>query len=176
MGDISEVSPVMLIVPCFSRHRAALEWAQEKCSENWGEIDCTSSLIEFDDTEYYQPSMGSDLKMLLLAFKKLINPAAIKEIKITTNKLEEEYCALARHQEDRPLNLDPGYITPAKFVLATTKDSSHRLYLGDGIYAEVTLYYSQGGWQDHFWTYPNYRRTEYKEFLTICRNKLLKKR
>ena len=78
-----------------------------------------------------------------------------------------------RHAEPRPLNLDPGYITPAKLVLASTKDHAHRIYLRDGIFAEVTLVYRQRKWQPLEWTYPDYRRDDYQRFFTQCREWLL---
>lgn len=80
---------------------------------------------------------------------------------------------LGRHAESRPLNLDPGYLTPAKLVLASTKDHAHRIYLRDGIFAEVTLVYRKGKWQPLEWTYPDYRRDDYQQFFTRCRERLL---
>ena len=77
------------------------------------------------------------------------------------------------HPEPRPLNLDPGYITAAKLVLASTKDHAHRIYLQDGIYAEVTLAYRHRAWQPLEWTYPDYRRADFQEFFTRCREFLL---
>ena len=74
--------------------------------------------------------------------------------------------------ESRPLNLDPGYLTAAKLVLASTKDHSHRLYLAEGIYAEVTLYYRDGRWQPREWTFPDYRRADYQEFFNAARRLL----
>ncbi|HEY2148030.1 MAG TPA: DUF4416 family protein, partial [Pirellulales bacterium] len=68
-----------------------------------------------------------------------------------------------------PLNLDPGYLTLAKLVLASTKDHAHLLYLGHGIYAEVTLYFKDGRWQHRDWTFPDYRRPDYQEFFTAAR-------
>ena len=78
----------------------------------------------------------------------------------------------AKHGESRPLNLDPGYITLAKLVLASTKDHSHRIYLGQGIYAEITLDLSRGGWQPSEWTYPDYRRADFHQFFVHCRDYL----
>ena len=66
------------------------------------------------------------------------------------------------------MNLDPGYITPAKLVLASTKDHAHRLYLADGIYAEVTLAFRGKQWQPLEWTYPDYRRADFQEFFTAA--------
>ena len=85
---------------------------------------------------------------------------------------EEEYQALGNHAEARPLNLDPGYITEAKLVLASTKDRDHRLYLDRGIFAECTLHYRQGIWQLRPWTYPDYQRADYHAFFLACRDYL----
>jgi hypothetical protein len=74
--------------------------------------------------------------------------------------------------ETRPLNLDPGYVSEAKLVLATTKDRDHRLYLQRGIYAEVTLHYYHRKWTPRDWTYPDYRSDEYHLFLDKCRDYL----
>ena len=117
--------------------------------------------------------MGTDLNKQFLAFERLIDPAALADIKRQTNDWEAEYAALGRHAEPRPLNLDPGYITPAKLVLASTKDHAHRIYLRDGIYAEVTLAYRHRQWQPLEWTYPDYRREDYQRFFTRCRDYLL---
>jgi hypothetical protein len=70
----------------------------------------------------------------------------------------------------RLLNLDPGYLTEAKLVLASTKDHAHRIYLSQGIYAEVTLSYRRGHWRHHDWTYPDYQRSDYQAFFDRCRD------
>jgi hypothetical protein len=80
---------------------------------------------------------------------------------------------MGQHSEPRPLNLDPGYITPAKLLLASTKDHAHRIYLAEGIYAEITLMFRQRRWQPTEWTYPDYRRDDYQEFFSQCREWLL---
>ena len=134
-----------------------------------GPIALASDAFDFTETDYYAATMGTDLKKQFLAFERLIDPAMLADIKRQTNEWEVEYAALGRHAEPRPLNLDPGYITPAKLVLASTKDHAHRIYLRDGIYAEVTLAYRQRQWQPLEWTYPDYRRDDYQRFFTRCR-------
>lgn len=76
----------------------------------------------------------------------------------------------------RPMNLDPGYIAPSKLVLASTKDYSHRIYLDDGVYGEVTLLFQQGAWRQFEWTYPDYRTPAYHEFFARVRSRLLEQR
>jgi hypothetical protein len=91
---------------------------------------------------------------------------------LATNSWEAEYAGLQLHAEPRPLNLDPGYLTLAKLVLASTKDHAHRIYLADGIFAEVTLAFRRGAWQPHDWTYPDYCRADFHAFFMQCREQL----
>jgi hypothetical protein len=94
------------------------------------------------------------------------------ELKLATNDWEAEYAGRKEHSEPRPLNLDPGYLTPAKLVLASTKDHAHRIYLSRGIHAEVTLSYKDRRWQHRDWTFADYRRADYQQFFTECREYL----
>jgi hypothetical protein len=160
---------VMLLVAAFSRHDVALDWGREKLREHFGTIQLESPRFDFSETDYYEKSMGSGLKKTFFAFQTLIDPGAMPEIKRQTNDLERDYAAAADHLEERPLNLDPGYIVEGKLVLASTKDHAHRIYLRDGIYAEVTLHFQHGAWQKSPWTYPDYQRADFQAFFTQCR-------
>jgi hypothetical protein len=172
MGDILPRRPVLLIVAAFSRYPAALDWAKETTEKAWGPIALESDRFEHNETRYYEASMGPGLLKTFFAFERLVDPAELVEFKLQSNAWEEEYQASAGHPEDRPLNLDPGYLTEAKLVLASTKDRDHRLYLDRGIYAENTLYYTRSAWQSRPWTYPDYLRADYHEFFRNCRDYL----
>jgi hypothetical protein len=173
LGQIHSPAPVLHFIAASSRYAEAIAWAQQRCSDQHGPIALVSDAFDFTETDYYTATMGSDLKKQFLAFERLIDAAALPDIKRHTNDWEIEYASLARHPEPRPLNLDPGYITPAKLVLASTKDHAHRIYLRDGIYAEITLAYRHKQWQPLEWTYPDYRREDFHQFFTHCRNRLL---
>jgi hypothetical protein len=147
--------------------------SRRRCADHHGPVALTSDTFDFTETDYYTATMGSDLKKQFLVFERPIDPAMLPGIKRQTNDWEVEYAGFARHPEPRPLNLDPGYITPAKLVLASTKDHAHRIYLRDGIYAEITLAYRQRHWQPLEWTYPDYRREDFHQFFTQCRDYLL---
>ena len=138
----------------------------------FGERLLTSESFPFTETDYYLKSMGTDLHKQFLAFETRIDPATLPAIKAQTNRWEAGYAQQAEHPEARPLNLDPGYITRAKLVLASTKDHAHRIYLQDGIYAEVTLGFRKGAWYGLPWTYPDYRREDFQDFFTRCREQL----
>ncbi len=173
MGDIHQPAPTMLLVAVVSRHQTAFDWSREIAIQYHGPVILTSDAFDFSETDYYTATMGAGLKKQFLAFERPIDPGALAQIKRQTNEWEAEYAALARHAEPRPLNLDPGYITPAKLVLASTKDHAHRIYLREGIYAEVTLAYRQHRWQPLEWTYPDYRRDDFHRFFNECREWLL---
>jgi hypothetical protein len=170
VGDITQPTPTLFILAAFSRHEAALTWAMDRAVTTWGKIALASPRFSFAETDYYQPTMGPDIQKCFWAFEHLIDPGSIVERKIESNHWEAEYARLGRHPEPRPLNLDPGYLTSAKLVLASTKDHAHRLYLAKGIYAEVTLYYKDHRWQSRDWTFADYRRSDYQAFFDECRN------
>lgn len=172
MGRVLFHSPVMLIVAAFSRYDEALDWTRERICERWGAIELESPRFEFRETDYYEPTMGPGLMKTFFACRERIDPARLPELKRTANDWEVEYSQLSRHPEPRPLNLDPGYLTLAKLVLASTKDHAHRIYLSDGIYAEATLLYQDRRWQHRPWTFPDYRRDDYLQFFTDCRQRL----
>ncbi|MEA1963798.1 MAG: DUF4416 family protein [Candidatus Aerophobetes bacterium] len=160
MGEVKQPIPVKLIVGMLSSEEELFSQAEDMMSQRFGSIDFKSSLLLFNFTSYYEKEMGKGLKRKFVSFKKLINPAKIVEAKLFTNKLEKKF--LYPHSHNRCLNLDPGYLTFSKIVLATTKDYQHRLYLGKGIYAEVTLRYKrEKGFTSWEWTYPDYRSSEY---------------
>jgi hypothetical protein len=173
MGQISPPQPVLLLLAAFSRYGEALDWARAKAESQWGPIALASEPFPFVDTDYYESTMGPGLAKQFFAFEQLVDPGEMPSIKRLTNVWEEEFAAQANSPiaapEPRPLNLDPGYITLAKLVLASTKDHAHRIYLADGIFAEVTLSYKHRAWRPHEWTFPDYRRAEYHEFFTRCR-------
>jgi hypothetical protein len=172
MGQIAAHRSVLLITAAFSRYPNALQWAREQTEIDWGPIALESDLFHHDETHYYDASMGTGLTKTFWAFEQLVDPGLLPQLKIRANAWEEEYQQISSHLEQRPLNLDPGYLTEAKLVLASTKDRDHRLYLRDGIYAEGTLYFHQGTWKTRPWTYPDYQRADYHEFFTRCREYL----
>jgi hypothetical protein len=171
MGDIHAPSPGLFLIAASSRYLDVLTVGREQCETRFGVAQAISSVFEFSETNYYAAEMGTGLMKQFWAFH-LIDPGRLSAIKRQTNEWETELAGLKLHPEPRPLNLDPGYLTLAKLVLASTKDHAHRIYLDDGIYAEVTLSYRGGAWRPFPWTYPDYRRADFHDFFTRCRDLL----
>ncbi len=172
MGEPHADCNVLRILTAFSRHPEALDWAAAQTERHWGKRVLTSPCFLFEETDYYRPSMGAPLHKIFWAFSPQVDAAGLADWKLESNRWEVEYAATAGHQELRPLNIDPGYLTLGKLVLASTKDHAHRIYLQNGIYAEVTLYYKNRCWQTLDWTYPDYRRGDFQAFFSECRKYL----
>lgn len=172
LASVRYVEPVVRFCAVITRHPSARQWAMERLSSQWGGIQVMSTEIPFEAGGYYTATMGAELTKTLVAFDGFQDPAGLSDWKHQTNELEIAYAAESEHPEPRPLNLDPGYTTQAKLVLATTKDRDHRIYLKDGMFAEVTLNYVGKQWQHHRWSYPSYRTEEVADFANQCRRRL----
>ncbi len=116
--------------------------------------------------------MGSPLYRRWVAFERLAAPDALAEAKLTTNAIEADLAAERAAGAPRPINLDPGYLDLARLVLASMKDHAHRIYLGRGVYAEITLLYQSRRWQKLPWTFPDFASGRYDAFLTAARGRL----
>ncbi|MBN2432707.1 MAG: DUF4416 family protein [Acidobacteria bacterium] len=134
-----------------------------------GPIDDEFGPLEFDYTCYYQPAMGAHLVRRIYSFVGLQSPAELARIKCATNALERDLASTTGRGVSRPVNLDPGYMELAKLILASTKNFYHRIYLGQGIYAELTLIYQRRHWKTLPWTFPDYAGGAYWPFFTRVR-------
>ncbi|MDR3125281.1 MAG: DUF4416 family protein [Endomicrobium sp.] len=135
----------------------------------FGRIEFVSDIMPFDFSSYYNPEMGENLKRLWISFEKLILSSQLASIKVFTNSLEDSFAINSKRQ----INVDPGYITPANVILATTKDYSHRIYLDNGIYGEVTTIYKKRGYIKLPWSYPDYLSDTATKFLLKVRQSLI---
>ena len=163
---------VKLICGMIARDTECFDAAIGTLTERFGPVDLRSDVIPFDFTDYYRDQMGSGLNRLFVSFDRLVDPACLPDAKLFTNALEDDLARQIRAGVPRPINLDPGYISEAKLVLASAKDFSHRIYLRDGIHAEITLHYQSGDWRPHPWTFPDYQTEPYKAFFRLVRARL----
>ena len=159
--------PAKLVIGLIVQDRTLFEPLAVELSCDFGSVDMISCWMPFDYTEYYEPEMGSPLHRRMLIYKDLIKQDELPAIKLATNRLEQSYSRSGR----RRVNIDPGYLSYERFVLASGKNFSHRIYIGSGIYADLTLIYQRGAFVNLPWTYPDYGDKPMLELLTQVRNK-----
>jgi hypothetical protein len=172
MGSIHDPVPVKLFVGMLASDPARLVEVEGPLVADYGPIDLASDVWPFTHTDYYRDEMGAGLLRKFVSFERLIRPDDIIDVKRRTNAIEDDVARSAGGNPPRPVNLDPGYLSLSKVVLATTKDYTHRLYLGRGIYAEVTLRFHKGKYEPWDWTYPDYREPAYCAFFLAMRTRL----
>jgi hypothetical protein len=138
-----------------------------------GSIILRSQAFPFRETDYYAAEMGSDILRVWIGFDRLIGQEELAGLKRKTNGLEERVFSRGGRRE---VNIDPGYLTMGKVVLASTKNNQHRIYLGGGMYGEVTLRFRKNRYSPWEWTFADYRREEavrfFRELRSIYRIKL----
>ncbi len=149
-----KVEAAKLVMSVFTGEQALFKDVLEDLERLFGPIDFLSELLDFDWTDYYQREFGRGLKRRILSFEELKDPAGLSGIKLRTMELEQSYLAPGG---SRRVNIDPGYLTLERFVLASRKNFGHRIYIGDGVYADLTLLYRDGAFRPLEWTYPDYR-------------------
>ena len=169
MSEPQPPKPAKLIVGFFLKDKALAAEVARKLEANFGAVDMVSTWTDFDFTAYYDREMGSPLSRRLIVFKSLVAQTRLADIKQTTNGIEQGYLEGGR----RRVNIDPGYLLAERFVLATGKNFTHRIYIGQGIYADLTLIFQKGAFRSLPWTYPDYADSRLIDFLTLVRNKYM---
>ena len=165
MGVIRRFKPDKLVMPILiSRERMRVPLLEELRSR-FGPVDYTSIDLPFTYTRYYDEEMGTPITRLFISFLRLVDPGTLAQIKGETNQLESRFTEANR----RKVNIDPALLNLSRFVLASSKDGSHRIPLSDGVFAEVTLMYEKGSYRPLEWTYPDYRSEDYLQILEDIR-------
>jgi len=173
MWELKDPKPVKLIIGILAADRKCLLAAMEAIENKFYKVDLVSDVWPFDQTDYYKDQTGPNILRQFVSIERLIDPGTLSKIKHKTNKLEQKLSARLGLPLPRPVNLDPGIIEPSKLILASTKNYSHRIYIGRKMYAEVTLIFDKGSWCPLPYTYPDYRQQCYFEFFEKVRTRLL---
>ena len=160
-----------MVVNCFYADETALEAARARLVERLGPIEDEMPPLDFDFTSYYEAEMGAGLKKAMFAFERLVEPESLVDIKHFTDALEREIAATHGTPDKRPINIDPGQLYLERFLLATGKNVSHRIYLGRGVFADLTLIFIGGHYVRLPWTYEDYLHPKTLAFLEQVREK-----
>jgi hypothetical protein len=165
MGAVVIPRPVKLICGILAGSPGWLERSREALAGRFGEIEAASEPVPFGFTDYYREEMGGSVLRQFVSFSPLISADSLAGIKRATNEMEIHLSEGGKRQA----NLDPGYLDLSKLVLATTKDATYRVYLGQGIHAQPTLFFRDGSFRPWEWTYQDYREAGAIEFFNKVR-------
>lgn len=166
MGKAKTPQKKKLIIGFIYKDDEVLSKVEALLKRRFGPVDLRSQELPFSHTKYYKEEIGTELKRRFISFERLVKPEKYWKIKLLTNKLEHKFS----RNNKRAVNIDPGFISLDKLVLLTTKDYTHRLYLGDGIFGETTLFFKEGSFRPHEHTYPDYKTREYIDFFSSTRD------
>ena len=170
MSILQPPRPAKLVIGSFSPDKGSFSQTAELLTAEFGEIDIVSSWFPFDYTNYYTDEMGGPLFRRMISFAQLIEQDRLADIKHVTHRIEQKFTSDGGR---RTVNIDPGYLLRERFVLATGKNYSHRIYLGKSIYADLTLIFSGGAYRPLPWTYPDYAAGDMQAFLVRVRKKYI---
>jgi hypothetical protein len=166
MGNISAFVKQKLVIGILISQSVFKAELFDRLTREFGPADYVSEPLAFTFTHYYDAEMGPPITRYFLSFSVLVDPAELAGIKIKTNQMEDAF----RRDGKRKINLDPGILNLSRFILATTKDGSHRIPLREGIYGEVTLTFEHKQFRPMPWTYPDFRSEPYLVILKTIRN------
>ncbi len=131
-------------------------------SRLWGEPVLCSEEFGFTHTDFYTPEMGAGLRKYFTAFEGEHDPGLLPDYKLKALEAEN---SLAENGK-RTINIDPGYLAVEKIVVASTKNFTHRIYIGRGIYGDLQLMRRKGLYVQMPWTYADYIRPETLDFFS----------
>lgn len=140
-----------------------LSWSIDQLSKIWGQPEIYSEPVPFDRTNYYD-EISPNLTRIFLCFPGICDASELADWKIKTIEIERR-----SREPIRAVNIDPGCVDGARLILASTKDHAHRIYLRDGIYAEVTMRYRFKRWENFDYTFPDFASGVYDKFFLQVR-------
>ncbi len=168
MSEPRPPRPVKIFFAILAAPGADTAALERRIEWEFGEIDLRLPPFPFTQTDYYEEEMGAGAAKSIVALKPLAPPDSLVDIKLHANRIEKHF---ARPDGARTLNIDPGYVDSSRVVLATGKDFAHRLYIGQGIYEELTLMHRRRppGFEPLPWTYRDYKLDSVLRFFDRAR-------
>lgn len=161
--------PAKLVIGILFRDPDLRSDALRELTSRFGPLDFLSEPVSFAYTDYYEPEMGPGILRQVGSFFELVPVESLPDVKLFTNALETRFSEGGA----RRLNLDPGILSEERLILATGKNFTHRVYLREGIYADLTLIYQKGAYRPLPWTYPDYSESVVRHHLGVLRRKLI---
>jgi hypothetical protein len=125
----------------------------------------------FPMKRYYSPEMGNEdkLKRFFLCGKKLMERNQFVPLKLWATEIEKKFAV----DDKRTINWDIGLISAENLLLATGKNFTHRIYLEQGVYADLTLIAQGQNFTGLPWSYADYTNPEQIDFFNYLRQFLM---
>jgi len=139
--------------------------------QGW-EIRHQSQIFPFDQTDYYSTEMGEGLKRCFFSVKGLQSLEFSADWKLKTAEIEQQLS----NKGKRTINLDPGYLDLSRVVLLSGKEGSHKIYLRNGVWADLVLLKVKGGYRNFPWTFPDIKTGCYDDFFLQLRAEFKKEK
>lgn len=168
MGTPKRPKPVKFFTSIIMKDKRILQEIEERLVYSIGTIEERTPFMPFTHTRYYEKEMGEPLMRYFLLFESLLDREILPSIKLQTNGIESSFSI----EDKRQVNIDPGYIALEHVILATTKGYTHRVYIGNGIFADLTLIFYDGTYRPLDWTYPDYSSSNVISLFNQWRDRL----
>jgi hypothetical protein len=160
--------PVKYFIALLWGDTTILPQVEAELERHWGPIDFHGPDHPFGNT-YYDTEIGSNLQRRLVTFAPLRSPEELASAKLRCNEIETHLAGPA----GRRVNLDVGYLDHNKIVFASAKGLGQKIYLGQGIYADLVARYGQGRYLPFEWTFPDFKDGRYDAELAEIRQRYL---
>lgn len=168
MLDLQTALPVKVVAAVlFDGEGGYWDEACRAMADVWGEVDVLGEAIPFTFTDYYVPEMGDSLLRQFVGFGRLVEADSLPRLKCEANAIEERSLIAGK----RTVNIDVGYLDFHKLVLASTKGGGQKVYVGSGIWADITLLYRKGDFHPLPWTFLDFSTGAYTPFLREARDR-----
>ncbi len=169
MSNNLSQSKAVLVIALMYNDESSFNGAFNALSHKFGKIDLMSDEFMFSHSHYYKNEMGDNLIKRFVVFENLIKRDYLPKVKRITDKIEKKYL---NNKKFRTINIDPAILTLENFILATNKNFTHRIYLKNNVFADLTLIYQKKkGFIDLPWTYADYSQETTKKFLENVRSR-----
>ena len=174
MAEAKEPGPVLFFTGILAADEDCLAYTIDRLTREWGDTCARSPSWPFANSGYYRTQTGGNILRAFCAFAGGFRREELARRKLEANRIEQELARELASPLPRPVNIDPGYLAPEKLVLASCKNFAHRIYIGEGVFAEVTLLYRGGRFVPREWTFPDFADTAYHPFFYGLRAEMMR--
>ncbi len=172
----TQKDPAKLIVSCFFKEDRWLLHALDHLVNRFGSVERRVGPLYFTMSDYQRSQAEGEMKKVMLDFRDLVPRESLASLKVRCHEIEMQLLRQAQDENviaSRPINLDPSHLFTDKFIVSSSRDKPHRLYLGHGVFGELTLMIRQGHFESLPWTYADYLEPEVLNFLSGARRRYL---